>query len=168
MMAKGLEENGAKIYIIGRRLATLEAAEKQAVSNPSQSQQVFFINLVPETRKHHPHTRRRNKERRPHSNRRSHHRKRRLHQRPHRQRRDHRSQLHRPIERRHAPTVPRSPFQRRHQSLHKRLSCKRHGRALQHLRLPGSSRRREYEGKCASAKSGYLDWQYCGVGSNPS
>ncbi|KAN0090571.1 NAD(P)-binding protein [Hyaloscypha variabilis] len=30
MMARGLEENGAKVYIIGRRLATLEAAEKQA------------------------------------------------------------------------------------------------------------------------------------------
>ncbi|PMD35035.1 short chain dehydrogenase/reductase [Hyaloscypha variabilis F] len=30
MMAKGLEENGAKVYIVGRRLATLEAAEKQA------------------------------------------------------------------------------------------------------------------------------------------
>jgi hypothetical protein len=32
MMAKGLEENGAKVYIIGRRLATLEAAANQAVS----------------------------------------------------------------------------------------------------------------------------------------
>jgi len=36
MMARGLEENGAKVYIIGRRLATLEAAAQQAVSNPSK------------------------------------------------------------------------------------------------------------------------------------
>lgn len=34
MMAKALEENGAKIYIIGRRKETLESAAKQAVSVP--------------------------------------------------------------------------------------------------------------------------------------
>lgn len=31
MMAKALEENGAKVYIIGRRLDTLERAAKQGV-----------------------------------------------------------------------------------------------------------------------------------------
>lgn len=31
MMAKALEANGAKVYILGRRLAVLEAAAKQAV-----------------------------------------------------------------------------------------------------------------------------------------
>lgn len=31
MMAKALEENGAKVYIIGRRMETLEKAAKQAV-----------------------------------------------------------------------------------------------------------------------------------------
>jgi len=31
MMAKALEENGAKVYIIGRRLEVLEGAAKQAV-----------------------------------------------------------------------------------------------------------------------------------------
>jgi hypothetical protein len=33
MLATGLEENGAKLYIIGWRLARGEAAAKQAVSN---------------------------------------------------------------------------------------------------------------------------------------
>lgn len=33
MMAKALEANGAKVYILGRRLAVLEAAAKQAVSH---------------------------------------------------------------------------------------------------------------------------------------
>jgi NADP-dependent 3-hydroxy acid dehydrogenase YdfG len=31
MMAKALEENGAIVYIIGRRMETLEKAAKQAV-----------------------------------------------------------------------------------------------------------------------------------------
>lgn len=35
MMAKALESNGAKVYIIGRRLDALQAASKQAV-NPSR------------------------------------------------------------------------------------------------------------------------------------
>lgn len=35
MMTKALEENGAKVYIIGRRKESLENAAKQAVS-PSQ------------------------------------------------------------------------------------------------------------------------------------
>jgi NADP-dependent 3-hydroxy acid dehydrogenase YdfG len=34
-MAKALEENGAKVYIIGRRLEVLEKAAQQAVCLPS-------------------------------------------------------------------------------------------------------------------------------------
>jgi len=34
MMAKALEENGAKVYIIGRRKETLEKAASQAVCLP--------------------------------------------------------------------------------------------------------------------------------------
>lgn len=37
MMAKALEANGAKVYILGRRLETLQEAAKQAVS------QVLFL-----------------------------------------------------------------------------------------------------------------------------
>ena len=32
MMAKALEENGAKVYIVGRRMEPLEKASKEAVS----------------------------------------------------------------------------------------------------------------------------------------
>jgi NADP-dependent 3-hydroxy acid dehydrogenase YdfG len=38
MMAKALEENGAKVYIIGRRLESLEKAAKQAVCSTFISQ----------------------------------------------------------------------------------------------------------------------------------
>jgi hypothetical protein len=34
MMAKALEENGAKVYMIGRRLEVLEKAAQQGVCNP--------------------------------------------------------------------------------------------------------------------------------------
>ena len=37
MMAKALEQNGAKVYIIGRRLETLQNAAKQAVRLLSSS-----------------------------------------------------------------------------------------------------------------------------------
>lgn len=36
MMAKGLEENGAKVYIVGRRKEALErVAKEEAVSTPA-------------------------------------------------------------------------------------------------------------------------------------
>ena len=37
IMAKALEENGAKVYILGRRLEVLEKAAQQAVCFPSTS-----------------------------------------------------------------------------------------------------------------------------------
>jgi NADP-dependent 3-hydroxy acid dehydrogenase YdfG len=35
MMAKALEENGAKVYIVGRRVEVLEKASKEAVCQRS-------------------------------------------------------------------------------------------------------------------------------------
>jgi len=40
MMAKALEANGAKVYIIGRRIEVLESAAKEAVRRSLKHDQV--------------------------------------------------------------------------------------------------------------------------------
>lgn len=45
MMAKALEENGAKVYIIGRRMEYLEKAAKQAVCHSQVSKHQHDTNL---------------------------------------------------------------------------------------------------------------------------
>lgn len=131
MIVKALEQNGAKVYIVGRRKEVLEkVAKEEAVSiahtrmlwrprsiaelpftNCTQSPQSFTTDVLffaLETRQHHTHSRRCNLQRRPRTHRRPNHQRNRLHQPPRRQRRHLRPRIllaHRP-----SPlNIPRRP-----------------------------------------------------------
>ena len=83
MMAKALEFNGAKVYIIGRRLETLQTAAREAVrlSHSPVKRDKSTYNFT-ETRQHHPHPRRRDLQRRLATSCRYHHQSRGLYQCP--------------------------------------------------------------------------------------
>jgi NADP-dependent 3-hydroxy acid dehydrogenase YdfG len=49
MMAKALEHNGAKVYIIGRRLETLQTAAKEAVCSSRLPNSLTYSPMVRNT-----------------------------------------------------------------------------------------------------------------------
>lgn len=65
MMAKALEENGAKVYIIGRRQEGLEKAAKQAVCSSLNDQSKNQTEMFTEIRQHYTHARRCDRKNRP-------------------------------------------------------------------------------------------------------